>query len=124
MLCGSGADADPTPPPRRASQCAGHGSCVYGFCKCDGGWYGHDCSRKVAGQEMEPGGWRAGPLARWPAGPLCDALGPRALPANPQPAPRLTSMILHVPRDPPSHTRPLARLPTRPPQATRRAAAG
>jgi hypothetical protein len=39
------------------NQCNGHGQCVYGFCKCAAGWYGHDCSRKVAGQEMEPGGW-------------------------------------------------------------------
>ena len=37
------------------NQCGGHGECVYGFCKCHAGWYGADCSRKAAGQEMEPG---------------------------------------------------------------------
>jgi hypothetical protein len=37
------------------NQCTAHGECVYGFCKCHEGWYGHDCSRKVAGKEMEQG---------------------------------------------------------------------
>ncbi len=37
------------------NQCAGHGTCVSGFCKCHAGWYGSDCSRKMAGQEMEAG---------------------------------------------------------------------
>ncbi|KAL6758371.1 exostosin-like glycosyltransferase [Haematococcus lacustris] len=36
------------------NQCSGHGECNLGFCKCDPGWYGHDCSRKVAGQVLEP----------------------------------------------------------------------
>ncbi len=35
-------------------QCSGHGACLTGFCKCDEGWYGCDCSRKVAGAEVEP----------------------------------------------------------------------
>ncbi len=55
MQCRSGADADPTQPPRCASQCSGHGECILGFCKCHEGWYGADCSRKRAGQPMEPG---------------------------------------------------------------------
>ncbi|GAX85342.1 hypothetical protein CEUSTIGMA_g12759.t1 [Chlamydomonas eustigma] len=36
------------------NQCNGHGQCDIGFCKCDPGWYGHDCSRKAAGLALEP----------------------------------------------------------------------
>jgi hypothetical protein len=36
------------------NQCNGHGSCYLGFCQCDKGWYGHDCSRKRAGEPLEP----------------------------------------------------------------------
>ena len=37
------------------NQCSGHGECDLGFCKCDPGWYGTDCARKMAGLDMEPG---------------------------------------------------------------------
>ncbi|KAL6761490.1 exostosin-like glycosyltransferase [Haematococcus lacustris] len=37
------------------NQCAGHGDCLLGFCRCHAGWYGHDCSRRKAGLPMEPG---------------------------------------------------------------------
>ena len=30
------------------NQCSGHGNCYLGFCKCDEGWYGHDCARRHA----------------------------------------------------------------------------
>ena len=30
-------------------QCNGHGKCLSGFCKCEPGWYGTDCSRLAAG---------------------------------------------------------------------------
>mmetsp|Transcript_19563 Transcript_19563/g.42445 ORF Transcript_19563/g.42445 Transcript_19563/m.42445 type:complete len:788 (+) Transcript_19563:181-2544(+) len=36
------------------NQCSGHGLCYLGFCKCDEGWYGTDCSRKKAGGQLEP----------------------------------------------------------------------
>ncbi|KAG1678608.1 hypothetical protein FOA52_012615 [Chlamydomonas sp. UWO 241] len=36
------------------AQCTGHGECNLGFCKCHTGWYGLDCSRKMAGSDMEP----------------------------------------------------------------------
>ena len=29
-------------------QCGGRGECDLGFCKCDPGWYGTDCSRRAA----------------------------------------------------------------------------
>jgi hypothetical protein len=47
------------------SQCSGHGECVVGFCKCHAGWYGADCSRKVAGQPLEQGGRAAARLCFW-----------------------------------------------------------
>lgn len=31
------------------NQCNGRGKCNQGFCKCDTGWYGHDCSQAAAG---------------------------------------------------------------------------
>ncbi|KAG2488354.1 hypothetical protein HYH03_013044 [Edaphochlamys debaryana] len=37
------------------NQCSGHGECDAGYCRCNKGWYGHDCARKKAGEEMEPG---------------------------------------------------------------------
>ncbi|KAG2488355.1 hypothetical protein HYH03_013045 [Edaphochlamys debaryana] len=37
------------------NQCSGHGVCDNGYCRCDKGWYGEDCARKKAGEEMEPG---------------------------------------------------------------------
>jgi hypothetical protein len=33
------------------NQCNGHGECLVGYCKCHQGWYGADCSRRVAGSE-------------------------------------------------------------------------
>eukprot|EP00798_Chlamydomonas_sp_ICE-L_P023547 gene23547-9071_t len=36
------------------NQCSGHGVCNLGFCVCDPGWYGHDCSLKRAGLPLEP----------------------------------------------------------------------
>ncbi len=35
------------------AQCSGRGACDLGFCRCREGWYGSDCSRKVAGAEEE-----------------------------------------------------------------------
>ncbi|KAG2489065.1 hypothetical protein HYH03_012501 [Edaphochlamys debaryana] len=37
------------------NQCSGHGECDAGYCRCFPGWYGQECARKRAGQEMEPG---------------------------------------------------------------------
>ncbi|GIL78717.1 hypothetical protein Vretimale_380 [Volvox reticuliferus] len=37
------------------NQCAGHGDCYMGFCRCHPGWYGNDCSRKKAGMEIDEG---------------------------------------------------------------------
>lgn len=38
------------PPP-----CAGHGVCKMGFCKCDEGWFGHDCAYRMEGVAYTPG---------------------------------------------------------------------
>ena len=35
-------------------QCSGRGECLSGFCKCEPGWYGTDCSRNAAGRPTEP----------------------------------------------------------------------
>eukprot|EP00798_Chlamydomonas_sp_ICE-L_P018363 gene18363-24834_t len=37
------------------NQCTGHGECQRGFCKCDEGWYGTDCSRLRAGLPRDSG---------------------------------------------------------------------
>ncbi|KAG2494840.1 hypothetical protein HYH03_007080 [Edaphochlamys debaryana] len=34
--------------------CSGHGFCNLGFCVCDDGYYGHDCSRRKAGLPLLP----------------------------------------------------------------------
>ncbi|GLI69588.1 hypothetical protein VaNZ11_014247 [Volvox africanus] len=34
--------------------CSGHGTCNLGFCKCDEGYYGHDCARRKAGLPLLP----------------------------------------------------------------------
>ncbi|GLI69587.1 hypothetical protein VaNZ11_014246 [Volvox africanus] len=34
--------------------CSGHGQCNLGFCKCDEGYYGHDCARRRAGMPLQP----------------------------------------------------------------------
>ncbi|KAG2488357.1 hypothetical protein HYH03_013047 [Edaphochlamys debaryana] len=51
------------------NQCSGHGECDAGYCRCHKGWYGEDCARKKAGEEMEPG---HGPERPW----LRDVLQP------------------------------------------------
>ncbi|MEW5310146.1 MAG: hypothetical protein WDW38_001973 [Sanguina aurantia] len=43
------------------NQCAGHGTCIAGFCMCHAGWYGTDCTRKRAGSEMEEGDFESKP---------------------------------------------------------------
>jgi len=51
------------------NQCAGHGICATGFCACDEGWYGPDCSALKAGLPF-PAGACPGLLAagcRWAA---------------------------------------------------------
>ena len=35
------------------NQCNGHGECSYGYCKCDHGWYGVDCSLRAGGLAVE-----------------------------------------------------------------------
>ncbi|PNH08796.1 putative beta-1,4-xylosyltransferase IRX10 [Tetrabaena socialis] len=34
--------------------CAGHGFCDLGFCRCDEGYYGHDCARRKASLPLLP----------------------------------------------------------------------
>ncbi|KAG1658531.1 hypothetical protein FOA52_008417 [Chlamydomonas sp. UWO 241] len=36
------------------NQCSGRGWCDEGFCRCDDGWYGTDCSRRRGGMEIDP----------------------------------------------------------------------
>lgn len=31
------------------NQCSEQGVCYLGFCKCDPGWFGHDCTNRVTG---------------------------------------------------------------------------
>ncbi|PSC68519.1 exostosin-like glycosyltransferase [Micractinium conductrix] len=37
------------------NQCNGHGECQQGFCKCQQGWFGHDCAYRTAGTPWTPG---------------------------------------------------------------------
>ncbi|KXZ53464.1 hypothetical protein GPECTOR_7g914 [Gonium pectorale] len=34
--------------------CSGHGHCDLGFCRCENGYYGHDCARRKAGMVLLP----------------------------------------------------------------------
>ena len=43
------ADARCSPPS------TGHGVCKLGFCKCDEGWFGHDCAYRMEGVAYTPG---------------------------------------------------------------------
>lgn len=43
------------------NQCSGRGECQYGFCMCQHGWYGSDCSRKRAGEKVETLDWASIP---------------------------------------------------------------
>ena len=38
-----------------ANQCTGHGDCVDGFCRCQQGYYGHDCARRARGSPAMTG---------------------------------------------------------------------
>jgi hypothetical protein len=46
------------------NQCSGRGRCALGFCRCDAGWFGHDCAHRLAGVPVgrAPG---APPLPPW-----------------------------------------------------------
>ena len=46
------------------NQCAGHGICATGFCACDEGWYGPDCSALKAGLPFPAGACPGLPAAR------------------------------------------------------------
>lgn len=37
-----------------ANQCGGRGDCYLGWCKCDKGWFGHDCAYRMEGTEYTP----------------------------------------------------------------------
>ncbi|BDA44352.1 hypothetical protein COCOBI_05-5360 [Coccomyxa sp. Obi] len=37
------------------NQCSGHGTCYLGFCKCDPGYFGHDCANRAAGVPASAG---------------------------------------------------------------------
>jgi hypothetical protein len=73
-----------------ANQCSGRGECSYGYCKCEEGWFGMDCSQPRHDLRQVNSGWRApaqpaGSSAGMPA-PHRQAPGAPALPpANPTP---------------------------------------
>ncbi len=46
-----------------ANQCTGHGTCQLGYCKCDEGWYGTDCSKLRKGLPYPPNEGKSTTLA-------------------------------------------------------------
>ena len=42
----------------------GHGVCKLGFCKCDEGWFGHDCAYRMEGVAYTPGSASGGGVWR------------------------------------------------------------
>jgi hypothetical protein len=63
------------------NQCAGRGVCVYGFCKCEKGWHGTDCSvptiaklKDVTETPPEKGEWHTGAVQGLAVLPRCAAV--------------------------------------------------
>ncbi|GAX76857.1 hypothetical protein CEUSTIGMA_g4303.t1 [Chlamydomonas eustigma] len=88
------------------SQCSGHGDCNLGFCKCQDGWYGLDCSRKAAAATLDPSDVEAG-RKPWLKSPGLGDLPPAA-------------RSKEDPAAPPSRKRPLIYIYDTPPPLTTR----